>query len=106
MRFLVDAQLPPALARFLEARGHEARAAREVGLRQAEDPVVWTSAQTGAWIVVTRQDPPEASPFHLLPHPPTLAEMRAFFTARRDEFEIELASKALEERRRAGGPEP
>jgi hypothetical protein len=43
---------------------------------------------------------------HLLPHPPTLAEMSAFFTARRDEFEIELASKAFEERRRAGGPEP
>jgi hypothetical protein len=43
---------------------------------------------------------------HLLPHPPTLVEMRAFFTARRDEFEIELASKALEERRQARVPEP
>jgi len=31
--------------------------------------------------------------------------MRAFFTARRDEFEIELASKAFEERRQAAGPE-
>jgi len=37
MRFLVDAQLPPALARFLETRGHEAKAARELGLREAED---------------------------------------------------------------------
>jgi hypothetical protein len=32
--------------------------------------------------------------------------MRAFFAARRDEFEIELASKAFEKRRQAGGPEP
>ena len=56
MRFLVDAQLPPALARFLEARGHEAKAAREVGLRQAEDPAVWTFAQAGAWIVVTKDE--------------------------------------------------
>jgi hypothetical protein len=31
-------------------------------------------------------------------------ELRAFFAARRDEFEIELASKAFEERRQAGGP--
>jgi predicted nuclease of predicted toxin-antitoxin system len=58
MRFLVDAQLPPALARFLEARGHEASAARELGLRQAEDPALWTFAHTGAWIVVTLKDPP------------------------------------------------
>ena len=32
MRFLVDAQLPPALAKFLEKHGHEAKAAREVGV--------------------------------------------------------------------------
>ena len=38
---------------------------------------------------------------HLLPHPPTLAEIKSFFIARRDEFEIELASTALEDRRRA-----
>ena len=31
MRFLVDAQLPPALARFLEAQGHE------VAPHQSED---------------------------------------------------------------------
>jgi hypothetical protein len=30
--------------------------------------------------------------------------MKAFFTARRDKFEIELASKAFEERRQARGP--
>jgi len=54
MRFLVDAQLPPALARFLEARGHEAKAARDVGLREAEDPAIWNFALTGAWIVITK----------------------------------------------------
>ena len=56
MRFLVDAQLPPALAHFLQERGHEAKAAREVGLRQAEDPAVGTFAQAGAWIVVTKDE--------------------------------------------------
>lgn len=56
MRFLVDAQLPPALARFLEAQGHEAKAVRDVGLREAEDPKLWAFAETGAWIVVTKDE--------------------------------------------------
>jgi predicted nuclease of predicted toxin-antitoxin system len=56
MRFLVDAQLPPALARFLENHGHEAKAAREVGLRSAEDPAIWAFADAGAWTVVTKDE--------------------------------------------------
>jgi predicted nuclease of predicted toxin-antitoxin system len=56
MHFLVDVQLPPALTVFLQARGHEAKAAREVGLRQAEDPAIRTFAQAGAWIVVTKDE--------------------------------------------------
>jgi predicted nuclease of predicted toxin-antitoxin system len=56
MRFLVDAQLPPALARFLESRGHEAKAAREADLREAEDPVIWTFAKSGLWVVVTKDE--------------------------------------------------
>jgi len=55
MRFLVDAQLPPALARFLHEHGHEAMAARDAGLREAEDPQIWSFAEAGAWIVVTFQ---------------------------------------------------
>jgi predicted nuclease of predicted toxin-antitoxin system len=33
MRFLIDAQLPPSLARFLTTLGEEAIAWRDVGLR-------------------------------------------------------------------------
>jgi len=40
MRFLVDAQLPPGLVQFLEKRGHEAKAVRDVGLREAQDPAI------------------------------------------------------------------
>jgi hypothetical protein len=40
MRFLVDAQLPPGLVQFLEQRGHEAKAVRDVGLREAQDPAM------------------------------------------------------------------
>jgi predicted nuclease of predicted toxin-antitoxin system len=56
MRFLVDAQLPPALARFLEAHGCEAKSARDVGLREAEDATIWSFALAGKWIVVTKDE--------------------------------------------------
>jgi len=56
MRFLIDAQLPPALARFLESRGHEARAVREVGLREAKDTIIWAFAQREGWVVVTKDE--------------------------------------------------
>jgi predicted nuclease of predicted toxin-antitoxin system len=44
MRFLVDAQLPPALAVGLREQGHEAQAVREVGLREAGDGTIWAHA--------------------------------------------------------------
>lgn len=40
MKFVVDHQLPPALARFLESQGHSAYHVRELGLKEADDLVV------------------------------------------------------------------
>jgi predicted nuclease of predicted toxin-antitoxin system len=37
MRFLVDAQLPPALAKWIADRGHSASAVRDQGLRNSDD---------------------------------------------------------------------
>src|SRR6266540_6513289 len=51
MRFLVDAQLPPALAQFLQSQGHEAKAVREVGLREACDADIWIFAEQGGWVL-------------------------------------------------------
>ena len=56
MRFLVDAQLPPVLARFLEEQGLEARAVREVGLRDASDTAIWDFAARDGWIIVTKDE--------------------------------------------------
>src|SRR5205814_376440 len=56
MRFLIDAQLPPALARYLESHGHEAGAVRELGLRDAKDPAIWNFALQGGWVVVTKDE--------------------------------------------------
>jgi predicted nuclease of predicted toxin-antitoxin system len=57
VRFLVDAQLPPALARWLKDAGHDAEHVQEAGLREATDAAIWTHAlQTGAIIVTKDED--------------------------------------------------
>ena len=56
MKFLIDAQLPPALAQWLREAGHEARAAREVGLREAEDSAIWRHAQAQNLVIVTKDE--------------------------------------------------
>lgn len=56
MRFLVDAQLPPALARWLGEQGLSAASAREAGLRDSDDGSIWNFAATGGWTVVTKDE--------------------------------------------------
>lgn len=57
MRCLVDAQLPPALARWLTAEGHDARHVADLGLAGAKDSDVWQHAiETGAVIVTKDED--------------------------------------------------
>ena len=56
MRFLIDAQLPPELAQFLESRGHEASPVRELNLRDASDTAIRNFAQEGGWTIVTKDE--------------------------------------------------
>lgn len=56
MRFLVDAQLPPALARWLCERGCAATPVREVGLRDSDDGSILNFATTGNWTVLTKDE--------------------------------------------------
>lgn len=56
MSFLVDAQLPPALARFLREHGHEAVHVEEVGLRHAGDGLIWQYALAHNAIIVTKDE--------------------------------------------------
>jgi predicted nuclease of predicted toxin-antitoxin system len=56
VKFLVDAQLPPALARWLREAGHEAQAVREVGLREAEDGDIWNHALKAGAVIVTKDE--------------------------------------------------
>jgi predicted nuclease of predicted toxin-antitoxin system len=56
VKFLVDAQLPPALAHWLREAGHEATAVGDVGLRDASDTVIWQHASDTGAIIVTKDE--------------------------------------------------
>lgn len=56
MRFLVDAQLPPALARFLSDHGHEAQHVVDAGLLSAPDSDIWRQAHESQAVIVTKDE--------------------------------------------------
>ncbi len=56
MKFLVDAQLPPTLARWLNEAGHEALPVREVGLREAEDDAICEYALRVGAVIITKDE--------------------------------------------------
>ena len=57
MHFIVDAQLPPALARNLVSEGHQAEHINEIGMAVASDIAIWDrAAATGAVIVSKDED--------------------------------------------------
>jgi predicted nuclease of predicted toxin-antitoxin system len=54
--FLIDAQLPPALASWLIQQGHTAQHVDDLGLREAEDIVIWNYASSTGAIIVTKDE--------------------------------------------------
>lgn len=54
MKFLIDAQLPPRLAKVLAREGHEAAHVCECGLLTAKDRDVWRSAAKQSAVIVTK----------------------------------------------------
>jgi len=56
IRFVVDAQLPPALARFLASLGYEAKHLVDVGLAEAEDPRIWEYALATESVILTKDE--------------------------------------------------
>ena len=53
MRFLPDMNLPPAVAEWLQSKGHDAVHIREIGLGHLPDREVFARAAEEGWIVVT-----------------------------------------------------
>ncbi|MEJ7831763.1 MAG: DUF5615 family PIN-like protein [Nocardioides sp.] len=56
MRFLVDAQLPPTLARRLREHGHDAEHVTEIGPADAPDRYIWRYALEHGAVVVTKDE--------------------------------------------------
>jgi predicted nuclease of predicted toxin-antitoxin system len=51
MKFIVDQQLPPALAGWLRRKGHDASHVREHGFREAEGDAIWPYAEANGAII-------------------------------------------------------
>ena len=56
MKFLVDNQLPSALAKMLVSRGHEARHVLDVGLDAATDNEIWKYAAANSLVLITKDE--------------------------------------------------
>ncbi|MBL9097193.1 MAG: DUF5615 family PIN-like protein [Alphaproteobacteria bacterium] len=56
MRFLIDAQLPPALAERLIALGHEAQHVYRLGPNGAQDRSIWSHAKDSKSVLVTKDE--------------------------------------------------
>lgn len=56
MRFIIDAQLPAALARALTLAGHPSEAVRDLGLREADDDSIWNHAATQNLVIITKDE--------------------------------------------------
>lgn len=55
-RFIVDAQLPPALARWLVANGHDAEHVFDFGGDGTTDAQIWMRARDTAAIILTKDE--------------------------------------------------
>ena len=56
MKFLIDAQLPPALCGWLRDRGHEAVHVSEIGLAVSERRVIAARAEAAREILVSKDE--------------------------------------------------
>ncbi len=56
MKFLIDANLPPALAQWLASEGHEAHHVSDLGLEAMPDREIWTRARELDACIVTKDE--------------------------------------------------
>lgn len=54
MKFLIDAQLPPSLEAWFQAKGHEAKHVISLSGLNASDAEIWDQAISGGYVIVTK----------------------------------------------------
>jgi len=83
MRFLVDAQLPPVLARLLEARRHTAEHVFDLGMAAADDQLIWDYALAIGAVILTKDEDFALRRAHA-PEGPPVVWIRRGNTSRRE----------------------
>jgi len=56
LQFIIDAQLPPDLARWMAEAGHQAKHVEEIGLRNAEDSPIWRYTLDHGAVLLTKDE--------------------------------------------------
>ena len=56
LRFVVGAQLPPALARAIQGAGHQAEHVRDIELLNSDDLAIWQYAAANDAAIVTKDE--------------------------------------------------
>jgi predicted nuclease of predicted toxin-antitoxin system len=56
MRFLVDSQQPPALARWISDKGHDAAHVADYGMSGVPDRVIWDKAIELKSVIVSKDE--------------------------------------------------
>ena len=56
MNFLVDAQLPPALGRWIAGQGHQDTHVFDLGFHTADDPVIWERANNERAVIDSKDE--------------------------------------------------
>jgi predicted nuclease of predicted toxin-antitoxin system len=56
LKFLVDAQLPPSLARWIAAHDHDATHVFDVGMHTASDAAIWAHAADEDRVLITKDE--------------------------------------------------
>ena len=56
MRFLIDAQLPPALARWLEDHGQIAEHVADLDMAAADDQEIWDYATANGAVIISKDE--------------------------------------------------
>jgi predicted nuclease of predicted toxin-antitoxin system len=56
VKFLVDNQLPSALAKLLVSKGHDASHVLDLGLDSATDTEIWNYAEANSCVLITKDE--------------------------------------------------
>ena len=56
MKYLIDAQLPPALARFLTAKGEDAVHVLDIEMLESSDSEIWDFAMREKMVIITKDE--------------------------------------------------